>query len=321
MFNSTHTLVGLAIARTAPEKWGPNAAATAVIASNLPDIDSIAGLWGTAAYLDHHRGITHSLIGVPLLALLLSSVMYFFSGKFGKTYAIAVIAMATHPALDYLNSYGLRPFLPWSGTWYYGDAVFIIDPYLDLLLLIGILAGSWIADMKRMAARLTLVAALVYIGARIELHAMAQTKLDTLTTHFPSVVGDSAVLPEMWNPLMWEGIVESKQQISRLSVHALTPSGFPPPTSGLPPDFNPMDRGPSSQLVLKAAAARSAATLLRFARFPVTRVQPLLSGYRITFMDFRFYREGTNTALASEVTLDESLRVKKESLSFVERLN
>ena len=99
MFNSTHTFVGLAIARTAPEKWVRNATATAVIASNLPDIDSIAGLWGTAAYLDHHRGITHSLIGVPLLALLLSSVIYFFSGKFGKTYAIAVIAMATHPVL------------------------------------------------------------------------------------------------------------------------------------------------------------------------------------------------------------------------------
>src|SRR5690349_21979895 len=137
MFNTTHTFVGLAIARTGAAKWAPHAAVTAVIASNFPDIDSIAGFWGTASYLDHHRGITHSLIGVPILSLLLSLVMYFFSGNFVRTYAVALIAMVTHPALDYLNPYGVRPFLPMNGTWYYGDTLFIFDPYLDAALLIG----------------------------------------------------------------------------------------------------------------------------------------------------------------------------------------
>src|SRR5689334_9822859 len=134
MFNSTHTFVGLLIGKTGTERWAPYGLATAVIASNLPDVDSIAGLWGTATYLDHHRGITHSLIGIPVLALILSAIIYFFSGNFGKTYAIALIAMATHPALDYLNPYGIRPFLPWNTKWYYGDLVFIFDPYLDLIL-------------------------------------------------------------------------------------------------------------------------------------------------------------------------------------------
>src|SRR5215475_2326805 len=182
MFNTTHTFVGLAIARTGAAKWAPHAAVTAVIASNFPDIDSIAGLWGTAAYLDHHRGITHSLIGVPVFALVLSGVMYIFSEKFWQTYAIAVIAMATHPALDYLNSYGLRPFLPWSGKWFYGDALFIIDPYLDLILLIGILAGAWRPKVRRAAAWLSLVLSVLYIGARLQLHAMALSKLGDQTS-------------------------------------------------------------------------------------------------------------------------------------------
>src|SRR5437867_12265765 len=51
MFNSTHTFVGLAIAKTGAEKSVRYATATAVIASNLPDIDRIAGLWGTATTL------------------------------------------------------------------------------------------------------------------------------------------------------------------------------------------------------------------------------------------------------------------------------
>src|SRR5262245_43623345 len=102
MFNSTHTFVGLAFARTGIEKWVPYATATVVIASNLPDIDSVAGFWGTAVYLDHHRGITHSLTGVPILAFLLAAVMYFFSERFWRTYTVALIAMVTHPALDLL---------------------------------------------------------------------------------------------------------------------------------------------------------------------------------------------------------------------------
>src|SRR5262249_36492508 len=151
------TFVGFAIARSGPEKWVRQATLTAVIASNLPDIDSVAGVWGTAAYLDHHRGITHALVGVPVLALLLSAVMYLFSGNFDRTYAIALAAMATHPALDYLNPYGLRPFLPFSRTWFYVDAVDIIDPYLDLVLLTGILAGALMPNRKRIAAWFCLV--------------------------------------------------------------------------------------------------------------------------------------------------------------------
>ena len=106
MFNSTHTFVGLAIARTGGDEWVPHAGLTAVIASNLPDIDIITAAMGTATYIDYHRGLTHSLLGLPFFSLLIAAAMYYFSGKFWRTFTIALIAMATHPALDYLNTYG-----------------------------------------------------------------------------------------------------------------------------------------------------------------------------------------------------------------------
>src|SRR5215831_10233430 len=177
MFNSTHTFAGFAIARLGGEKWGAYATATAVIAANLPDIDSIAGFWGTAPYLDHHRGITHSLIGVPLLAFLLSAAMYLFSKNFLRTYGIALIAMTTHPALDYLNSYGVRPFLPWSDKWYFGDLVFILDPYLDALLLVGVIAAWYWPERSRIAVAASLVLAASYIAIRIESHSIAVSQL------------------------------------------------------------------------------------------------------------------------------------------------
>ena len=311
MFNSTHTFVGLAIARTGAGKWAPRAAVTAVIASNFPDIDSIAGLWGTGAYLDHHRGITHSLIGVPVFALLLSAVMYFFSGKFWPTYAVALISMGTHPALDYLNSYGVRPLLPWSRKWFYGDAVDIIDPYLDLLLLIGILAGAWSPRIRRGAAWVSLILAVLYIGARVELHGMALSKLKNQASQISGVQTSSA-LPRMLTPQLWNGIIETDHSITQLPIHALR-GPFPSGDRVIR-----LSRGPSGEVVAHAANAPSAAALLRFARFPITRVEQLSSEYRVTFFDFRFYRQGT--ALASEVTLDQSMHVVKDSLSFVQKI-
>src|SRR5262245_44855876 len=85
MFNSTHTLVGLAIARTGLDKWVPYATATALIATNLPDIEILTGLAGTPTYIEYHRGITHTFIGIPILSLALSLGIYIFSGNFWRT--------------------------------------------------------------------------------------------------------------------------------------------------------------------------------------------------------------------------------------------
>src|SRR5215471_20154975 len=125
MFNSTHTLVGFALSRAGLDRWAPYATWTAVIASNLPDIDIVTEMSGTATYLDWHRGITHSVVGLPVLAFLFAVVMSNISRIRGKPYAplwkhfaVAFIPMATHPALDWMNTYGVRPWLPFNGTWY-----------------------------------------------------------------------------------------------------------------------------------------------------------------------------------------------------------
>jgi len=58
-----------------------------------------------------------------------------------------------------------------------------------------------------------------------------------------------------------------------------------------------------------------------FARFPVTRVEETESGYRVMFIDFRFYNERARTAFAAEVLLDQSLDVVKDTLSFNKTVN
>lgn len=147
MDNLTHSLVGLTAAKAGLERLSPGATAVCVLAANSPDCDVAILLFGDRwTYLHHHRGITHAIVGVAFLSLFLPLVFYGidrlwarFRGQPAKTrlkglIVASVLVTATHPLLDWTNNYGIRFFLPWSSKWSYGDLVYIIDPYIWLLL-------------------------------------------------------------------------------------------------------------------------------------------------------------------------------------------
>ena len=146
MDNLTHSLIGLAAAKAGLEKLSPGATTLCVIAANVPDVDVITLAGGRWFYLQNHRGITHSLAGTFILALLLPLVFYLVDKLIAnvrkrtpvvrlKGLLIAsLLVSATHPFMDWTNNYGIRPLLPRSSRWFYGDFVFIIDPFLWLIL-------------------------------------------------------------------------------------------------------------------------------------------------------------------------------------------
>ncbi len=146
MDNLTHSLMGLAAAKAGLERLSPAATAVCIIAANAPDADIVATVGGRWSYLHHHRGITHSIVGTLTLAFLIPSLFYLVdlviarlrhkppSIKFRGLLLASLVASATHPLMDWTNNYGVRPLLPWSGQWFYGDLVFILDPWLWFLL-------------------------------------------------------------------------------------------------------------------------------------------------------------------------------------------
>ncbi len=311
MFNSTHTFAGLVIARTGFDAWVPRAAITAVIASNLPDIDIIADLSSMPSYLEHHRGFTHSLVGIPLLSLALAGAMVPFTRSFWRTFVVALLVMATHPALDYSNTYGLRPFLPFDGAWYYGDTLFIIDPVMDLILLLGIVAGEFFKKARWVMSFAALLLVLLYVGTRINARNEAQAHLDRYTAGLAGFER-SAVLPRLMDLWTWDGIVETKDSIIKVNIDT---------TEGVGKETARMPRIQTTGIISAAAKAPSAAAILEFARFPVTRIQELQFGYRVTFLDFRFFDEVNRTSFAAEVQLDNSMHIVKETLAFNETID
>src|SRR5215510_12898546 len=147
MDNLTHSLVGLTAAKAGLEKLSPGATVLCVLAANAPDADIVVLAFGDRwDFLQHHRGITHAIVGVIALAILLPLIFYAVdrlesrfrnrppTTRLKGLMLASFIVSATHPLLDWTNNYGIRFLLPWSQKWSYGDLVFIVDPYLWLIL-------------------------------------------------------------------------------------------------------------------------------------------------------------------------------------------
>jgi inner membrane protein len=222
MDNLCHTLVGAALARCGLERRTALGAATLMIGANFPDLDVVAVPLGHS--LGWRRGLTHGVPALLVLPFALAAAMLAWDRLVRRRrdpdaapadpralVLLGAIAIATHPVLDWMNTYGLRWLMPLSGRWFYGDALFIVDPWL-LLLLGGavLLARAWPrrrgADARRPARALTAVAALYIAGmvamsrageriVRRELAARGIASLDVVMT------------PELARPLTWGVIV------------------------------------------------------------------------------------------------------------------
>ena len=127
MDNLTHSLVGLTAAKAGLERLSPGATVLCVLAANAPDSDIVVLLYGDRwDFLQHHRGITHALVGTAFLALLLPLIFYGVDRAWARLrrqspktklrglLIASLVASATHPLLDWTNNYGIRFLLPWN---------------------------------------------------------------------------------------------------------------------------------------------------------------------------------------------------------------
>ncbi|MBB4631394.1 metal-dependent hydrolase [Sphingosinicella soli] len=175
MDNLTHSLAGWALGEAGLKRKTGLGVATLVIAANLPDVD-IIGL-AFDENLAFRRGITHGplawVIMIPALALAMQAFDRWQTRRgtrpaarppvhFGWLLALSAIGVLSHPALDFLNVYGIRFLMPLTERWFYGDTLFIIDLWVWIALGLGVFLSR---RRKREApARAALVAVALYIG-------------------------------------------------------------------------------------------------------------------------------------------------------------
>jgi inner membrane protein len=156
----THMLTGACLARAGFNRKAAYATLAMAIAAEFPDIDTLWSLRGPVEGFTHHRGITHTFIGLPFEAALLVAGVYGLHRwrlvraqrkpsqkpltvapvRWGLLYGFTLIALLSHLLLDFTNNYGIRPFFPFNPRWYAASIVFIFDPLIFLMLLAAIVA-------------------------------------------------------------------------------------------------------------------------------------------------------------------------------------
>lgn len=181
MDNVTHTLAGLIVAdavivrrgRAASPGFRAAAFWTSALANNGPDFDFLyAGITeGKLGYLLHHRGHTHTLLAALPLALVWVGLVAFILRARGCALdrsdyralgGLSLFGALLHLLMDFGNNYGVHPFWPLDNGWYYGDLIFIIEPWL--MIIAGGMAIAATTSRALRGAIVCCMAALVYLA-------------------------------------------------------------------------------------------------------------------------------------------------------------
>ena len=142
----THALSGALLARAvAPQgRSVPRYVAAGFLACAAPDLDFVVSRT-PLDYILYHRGVTHSLLMLPLWALgvawLLSRILRETAG-WRRLYAISAAAIALHIAGDLITSFGtmiLAPFSDWRAAI---GTTFIIDLWFTGIIVAGLVFSA-----------------------------------------------------------------------------------------------------------------------------------------------------------------------------------
>ena len=271
---------------------------TLVIANNLPDID-VAVFATNTLVMSFRRGWTHGVLAQALLPLALAGSMLVYDravvqrrtgapppAKAGELALLAYIGVLAHVYMDFLNSYGVRLLMPFSDRWFYGDALYIVDPWLYLSL--GL--GWWLAwrrekrgdvDAAR-PARIGVAIATVYMAVMLgsNLLACAEVQGGLVRAGRPAATR-FMVTPVVANPFKREVVIDAGGRYEKGLVWFEPLPHFRPAGFGIDTRLD----DPAVQPALQTPLARA---YLAWSRFPFAGVEP--SG--IWLNDYRYANVG-----------------------------
>jgi inner membrane protein len=218
--NLTHSLVGAVIGRMGLKTLTPRAMPALIIAANLPDIDTfVAPLIGQQP-IAFHRGFTHGIGGLVLMPFVAAAIIIIWDKfrpgkegplKLGGLLLACFLGVLSHPILDFMNTYGVQLLAPAGHRWFHGDTLFIMDPWIWIMLILG-LEFSWRAERLgrnwKRPAMWAFAAMLGYIGlnAAISFRAEALTRPLVARVTEPRMIVAGEVPLEFWRRRMiWRG--------------------------------------------------------------------------------------------------------------------
>ena len=334
----THFLTGACLGRAGLNRKTALATLTLTLAAEAPDLDVLSRFGGPAFGFAHHRGFTHSFLGILLDAAVVVGFVYLIwllrgrkvkdpnlPPRWGLLYLYACIAGLSHILLDFTNNYGVRPFWPFYERWYSWDIVFIFEPIMFGFLLLGLIVPSLFSLIDReigaqshgpkgrVAATVALTGVVLLWGLRDYEHRRAVNALAARTYQNAEPLRVSAY-PSLADPFHWYGVVETNAFFALAPVDSLGPQVDP--EDKLEIRYKPEE----TPVTLAAKKSYLGRVYLDWAQYPITETEaldPANGGFIVNFQDLRFVqlpslfgrRSGARRALGAGVQLDKNLHI------------
>lgn len=223
MDSLTQIVLGAAVAASiAPPRHRRAALLAGAALGTLPDLDVIPTSLLLGDPIDRmtwHRGPSHSLLVLPILAAL---IWAFFNRQGGRVaespkrwwWAI-LLALVTHPLLDAFTVYGTQLWWPLPPSPTMWSSIFIIDPLYTVWLLCACIA-AWFLRW-RPAAQTVLLTGLLLSSGYLAWSMVAKSMIDREATRVLAAEGMADAprfsVPTPFNTLLWR-------------VVAMTPTGY-----------------------------------------------------------------------------------------------
>jgi inner membrane protein len=313
----THTLTGLMIGRLGFGRLHARAPLALMLAANAPDIDGLSIIGGAESYIHYHRNLPHSVLLLPLIAILPVLSICGFARNFKgwwKLYIVSVVGVASHLLLDWTNTYGVRLLAPFSSEWFHLDLNALVDLWILAVLLIAWLmiyivrmVNSEIGAKSGSGRGLAIFALLFFAGydyAKFLLHQRAIAVLDS-RVYEGSPPLRVAAFPTGSNPVAWRGWVETRDAFKEYPVNLR--SDFDP---GSGSTFYKPD---ATDAIAAARSTPAFRVFLGFNQYPRWSVTPLPEpegGKRVELRDLRF------SVFVAIAILDRTNRVQRAWMEF-----
>jgi inner membrane protein len=333
----THFLFGACLGRAGFNRKTALATLTMTLAAEAPDLDVLARFRGPAFAFAHHRGFTHSFLGIFIDAAAVLGFVYLIwrlrgrktkdpnlRPRWGLLFFYACLAGLSHILLDFTNNYGVRPFWPFWEKWYSWDIVFIFEPVMFAFLVLGLVLPSLFSLIDRevgarsrgprgrIGAILALAGVVLMWGVRDYEHRRAIHALEARTYQNIDPQRVSAY-PTFIDPFHWYGVIETPAFFALAPVNSLEPEVDP--ENQMEIHYKPEE----TPITLAAKKSYLGRAYLDWAQYPVTETEildPPKEDYIVHFRDLRYEQmpsllrgPGRSRPLGAGVELDKNLQI------------
>lgn len=332
----THALTSLLLARAGQRHLPRYGTAMLIVSGVAADLDYLSYFAGASAFLRLHRTLLHSLLGSAVLACALALMFCLLDRKhmqrpsatalpplpFVAALMVCAVGVTANLLLDLASGIGVRLLWPFRGGWTAGNLLTNLDPWILLILGLGIclpelfrLVGEEIGEKRKgargqAAAVVALLFFAVHLGARSELHSRA---IDVLNSREYRGAPSLAVgaFPTAFSPFRWRAVISTDNAIDETEISLAPGAQFDP--DRVFTHYKPQD----SAALDAAQQTETAKRFLAYARFPLASIQQSDAGYQVSLSDLRFATtDASPDNIVAVVELDPNSMVTSQKLVY-----